>query len=226
MPLKIKRKPVDYKALEAGSYIARCIVIAGVGTQEEQDFKTKVPRYVEEIYIVFECIGYTRCHKDGTPYMISLNGKEIPEPQTVRANYTRSLGAKAKLARHLTGWLGEDVTGSDEFDLEAACLGKACILTVGKKTSETTGNEYNTIEGISPLIMGMQEPAAAINTPACYDINEHTDETFAALPDWLQETVRQSSEWADMTTASQTINVGGGQIQVAPAAPTVGGPDF
>lgn len=225
MPLKIKRKPVDYKALEAGTYIARCVTIAGVGTQEEQDFKSKVPRYVEEICVVFECIGYTRCHKDGSPYTITVNGKEVPEPQTVRATYTRSLGSKAKLARHLTGWLGEDVTSSDEFDLEAACLGKACLLNVGKKVSETTGNEYNTIESISPLVMGMQEPAASVNTPVCYDVNEHTDATFEALPEWLQETVKQSSEWADMHAASQTINVAGGTIQPVPA-PVVGGPDF
>lgn len=226
MPLKIKRKPVDYKALEAGSYVARCVIIAGVGTQEEQDFKTKVPRYVDEIYMVFECIDYTRCHKDGSPYMVEINGKQVPEPQTVRANYTRSLNSKAKLARHLSGWIGSDPSEVEEFDLEAECLGKACILTIGKKTSETTGNDYNTIEGIGPLIMGMAEPKKAVTELVCYDVNDHTDETFNALPEWLQETVQRSSEWADQHVASQTINMAGGQIQVAPAAPTVGGPDF
>lgn len=219
MPLIIKRKPVDYKAVESGSYIARCVIIAGVGTQEEQDFRTKVPRYVEEIYMVFELIGYTRTHKDGSPYMAEVNGKEIPEPQTIRGTYTRSLGAKAKLARHLSGWLSKDPGDDDAFDLEAECLGKACILTIAKKVSETTGNEYNTIESIGPLVRGMQEPADSIIRPVCYDVDNHTEESFEALPVWLQEVVKRSSEWADTHAASETINVGGGKIEV-------GGPDF
>lgn len=220
MSLIIKRKPVDYKALESGSYIARLVIIAGVGTQEEQDFRTKVPRYVEEIYMVFECIGYSRTHKDGSPFLMDLNGKQIPEPQTIRGTYTRSLGAKAKLARHLAGWLGKDPGEDEAFDLEAECLGKACILTVAKKISETTGNEYNTIESIGPLVRGMQEPADSILTPICYDVNDHTDATFEALPEWLQEVVRRSSEWADTHAAATTISVAGGAIQ------PMGGPDF
>lgn len=226
MPLIIKQKPVDYKALNAGSYVARCVIIAGIGTQEEQDFKTKVPRYVEEICLVFECIGRARCHKDGTPYTIEVNGKTIPEPQTVRANYTRSLGAKAKLAKHIKGWIGKDPAESDEFDMETL-LNKPCILTVGKKTSEA-GNEYNTIESISPLIMDMQEPQEAVTKPVCYDIEAHTDETFALLPEWLQEVVKRSSEWADMHAASQEININAGTIQAAPAPAVtgIGGPDF
>lgn len=219
MPLIIKRKPVDYKAVESGSYIARCVIIAGVGTQEEQDFRTKVPRYVEEIYMVFELIGYTRTHKDGSPFMTEVNGKEIPEPQTIRGTYTRSLGAKAKLARHLSGWLGKDPGDDDAFDLEAECLDKPCILTVAKKVSETTGNEYNTIESIGPLVRGMQEPAESVIRPVCYDVDAHTDESFEALPVWLQEVVKRSSEWADTHAASETINVGGGKIEM-------GGPDF
>ena len=220
MSLIIKRKPVDYKALESGSYIARLVIIAGVGTQEEQDFRTKVPRYVDEIYMVFECLDYTRQHKDGSPFMINVNGRQVPEPQTIRGTYTRSLGSKAKLARHLSGWLGKDPGDDESFDLEAECLGKACILTIAKKVSETTGNEYNTIESIGPLVRGMQEPAESIITPICYDVENHTDASFEALPEWLQEVVKRSSEWADTHAASQTISVANGAIQ------TIGEPDF
>ena len=220
MPLIIKKKPVDYKALESGTYVARCVIIAGVGTQEEQDFKTKVPRYVEEVYLVFECIGYTRSHKDGSPFTVEINGREVPEPQTIRGTYTRSLGSKAKLARHLTGWLGKDPADVDGFDLEKECLGKACILNILKKTSDATGNEYNVIESIAPLVRGMGEPAESIITPICYDVENHTDASFEALPEWLQDVVKRSSEWADTHAASQTISVADGSIQ------PMGGPDF
>lgn len=220
MSLIIKRKAVDYRAMESGTYIARCVVIAGVGTQEEQDFKTKVPRYVDEVYLVFEIIGYNRTHKDGSPFMIRVKGKDVPEPQTIRGTYTRSLGAKAKLARHLSGWLGKDPGSFASFDLESECLNKPCILNINKRVSESTGNEYNTIESISPLVRGMGEPGEAVMEPVCYDINDHDDDKFYALPVWLQEVVKRSSEWADMNAASETINIEDGHIE------TIGGPEF
>lgn len=213
MSLIIKRKVVDYKALESGTYIARCVIIAGVGTQEEKDFRTKVPRYVDEIMMVFECIGYERTRKDGTPFTVEVNGKQVPEPQTIRGSYTRSLGVKAKLTRHLTGWLGKDPSVDDSFDLEAECLGKPCILNISKRIAETTGNEYNVIESIAPLVRGMQEPAKSVIKPVCYDVHDHDDDTFEQLPNWLQEIVKRSTEWADSHAASETIDISGGVIE-------------
>ena len=167
-----------------------------------------------------EVCGQTRKHKNGDPYMVTVNGREIPEPQTVRKEVTESLGVNSNMTKILAQWMSaSDVS---EFDLEE-CVGKSCVLSVEKSVSDATGNEYNKVTGISAMIAGMEAPPAILPTFA-YSVDEHTDEAFAKLPEWLQEVVKKSSEWEAAHANSETIDTA--TITARPTTTTTGDPAF
>lgn len=221
MPLIIKKKPVDYAALESDTYVARCIGVAMVGTQMHENAKTKVPSYKRDVALLFEVCGYKRKHKNGEVYKTTLNGVEIDEPQTVRIQVTESLGANSNLTKYIKTWMHATDDDLTEFDLEQ-CVGAPCILSVEKKVSDATGNEYNSIQSISSMIAGMQAPESILPTFA-YTVDAHDEEQFQRMPQWLQEIVMKSSEWEATHANSETVDVSGGKIASAPKA---GGPAF
>ena len=220
MPLIIKKKPVDYAALESDTYIARCVGVAMVGTQMHENAKTKVPSYKRDIVLLFEVCGHHRKHKNGDPYKIKLNGVEINEPQTVRIQVTESLSQNSNLTKYIKTWMHATDDDLAEFDLEL-CVGKPCLLSVEKKVSETTGNEYNSIQTVSSMIAGMDAPAAILPTFA-YNVDEHDEEQFSLMPEWLREIVQKSSEWEATHANTQTIDASAGKIN----QPAAGGPSF
>lgn len=200
MAFIVKNKPIDYKALETGTYPGRLVGIAGVGEQEK-DYKEKNPKLRDLVVFVFEVVGFHRSHKDGTPYTMTVNGQEVPEPQTVRTECSRSLAPNSNMLKIVSKLMPvpDDPT---ELDIEQA-LGAPCLLSVEKKAA-ATGTEYNKIDTVSPPIMGMTiEPA---RTPLfCYDVESHTDEAFDALPEWIQDMVKKSTQWLDMHTPTTPV---------------------
>lgn len=225
MAFIVKNKPIDYKALDTGTYPGRLVGIAGVGEQEKTwEGKTQLR---DLVVFVFEAIGFHRSRKDGTPYIMVVDGQEVTEPQTVRTECARSLAPNSNMLKIVSKLMPvpDDPT---ELDIEQA-LGAPCLLSVEKKAA-ATGTEYNKIDTVSPPIMGMTiEPA---RTPYfCYDVESHTDEAFDALPEWIQDMVKKSTQWLDMHTPTtpvqtappnlavvggQTINTQTGEV-IAPA---------
>lgn len=200
MAFILKRKQVDYMALDKGTYPARLVGIIGTGEQVKS-FKDK-KEMRDQIVLLFEVINLNRRHKNGTEYMIEVNGQQVPEPQTVRKECTRSLAANSALVKILSALIPipDDVS---EIDIESALM-KPCLVALDKNTSETTGNEYNVLEAISPPIVGMEIPPARMQ-PISYDVESHTDEAFNALPEWLQEEVKKSTQWIDMHANSTPV---------------------
>lgn len=226
MAIIVKNKPIDYKALDTGTYPARLVGIAGVGEQEK-DFKDKKPQLRDVIVFVFEVIGFHRSHKDGTPYTMTVNGQEVPEPQTVRTECARSLAPNSNMLK-IASKLMPVPDDPAELDIEQA-LGAPCLLSVEKKVA-ATGTEYNKVDTVSPPIMGMTiEPA---RTPLFgYDVEDHDDAKLEALPEWIQDMVKKSTQWLDMHTPTtpvqtappnlaivggQTVNTQTGEV-IAPA---------
>lgn len=233
MDFFIKRKQMDYMALDKGTYPARLVGIIGTG-ERLKDFKNN-KKMVDQVVLLFEVINFNRRHKNGTEYMIEVNGQQVPEPQTVRKEYTRSLARNSALIKVLSALIPipEDTSN---VNIGAAFM-KPCLVALDKGISESTGNEYNAIESVSPLIAGMEIPPARMQ-PISYDVESHTDEAFNALPEWLQEEVKKSTQWIDMHANStplqtappnlavvngQTINTQTGEVisQQIPMQPTL-----
>lgn len=229
MAFIVKNKPIDYAALDTGTYPARLVGIAGVGEQTVNYEGRASSR--DQIVLMFEAIGLHRRHKDGTPYTMTVNGKEVPEPQTVRMEISRSLAANSNLIKIISKLMPipED---PEEIDIEQA-LNAPCLLSVEKKLA-ASGSEYNKVDTVSQPIMGMNIDLPRTK-PFCYDVEAHSDEAFNALPEWIQDTVKKSTQWADMHANStpvqtappnltvvggQTINTQTGEV-LMPAQPVV-----
>lgn len=231
MAFIIKRKQVDYMALDKGTYPARLVGIIGVGEQVKA-FKDKT-ELKDQVVLLFEVINFNRRHKNGTEYMIEVNGQQVPEPQTVKKECARSLSTKSALVKVLSALIPMPDDAA-EIDIESALL-KPCLVALDKNISESTGNEYNVLESISPPIAGMEIPPARMQ-PISYDVESHTDAAFEALPDWLQEEVKKSTQWIDMHANStpvqtappnlavvggQTVNTQTGEVVVQQPTPQV-----
>jgi hypothetical protein len=141
-------------------------------------------------------------------FEVEENGKrtKVSKPMIVSIEQTRSLGEKASLRKLLEQWRGQTFTGAElkAFSLKNL-LGKPAMLTLIHKTSQA-GRAYCAIAGASKLPKGMKAPASTINDTIYYEIEEGEGGQFADMPEWLQEKIRTSREFAG---AAVTTKVGG-----------------
>lgn len=165
----------DFKPVPAGTHIAVCTMVADMGVQPTAKFKPKA-----QVYIRWELPNEIATWKDA-------EGKEHTGPMTIGQRYTMSLSEKANLRNDLESWRGRMFTEAElkAFDLKNI-LGKACMLGV---THNVTPNKtYANISAVMGLAKGAVAPAPSV-TPIAYDIDQHDEQVFQSLPNWLQEAI-------------------------------------
>jgi hypothetical protein len=142
-------------------------------------------------------------------YEVVENGKttKVQKPMVVSIEQTRSLGEKASLRKLLEQWRGQTFTSKElqAFSLKNL-LGKPAMLTLIHKTSQQ-GRQYCAIAGASKLPKGMKAPASTINDTIYYEIEEGEGGQFPDMPDWLQEKIRASKEFATAAGKSTATKV-------------------
>jgi hypothetical protein len=135
------------------------------------------------------------------------NGKttKVSKPMVVSIEQTRSLGEKASLRKLLEQWRGQTFTSKElqAFSLKNL-LGKPAMLTLIHKTSQQ-GRQYCAIAGASKLPKGMKAPATTTNDQLYYEIEQGEAGQFNDMPDWLQEKIRASKEFATAAGKSTAI---------------------
>jgi hypothetical protein len=121
---------------------------------------------------------------------------KVSKPMVVSIEQTRSLGEKASLRKLLEQWRGQTFTSKElqAFSLKNL-LGKPAMLTLIHKTSQQ-GRQYCAIAGASKLPKGMKAPATTTNDQLYYEIEQGEAGQFNDMPDWLQEKIRASKEFA------------------------------
>ena len=141
-------------------------------------------------------------------FEVEENGKrtKVSKPMIVSIEQTRSLGEKASLRKLLEQWRGQTFTGAElkAFSLKNL-LGKPAMLTLIHKTSQA-GRAYCAIAGASKLPKGMTAPAKPANDLVYYEIEQKEGGQFMDMPEWLQDKIRASKEFAG---AAVTTSVGG-----------------
>lgn len=208
MAFVVKRKPVDYQALASKTYPARLVGVVGIGEQEIEYKGAKELK--DQILLVFEIVGRNKLHKDGTPYMIERDGQLVPEPQTVRKECTRSVSPNSNLVACMNVLMGA-TNGADELEIDKA-LGAPCLLNLEQRESKT-GNQYNSIRDIVPPVDGVE--IAQARTPYMnYDVENHDQTAFDALPEWIREVVKRSTQWIDMQANSTAIQTSPPNLQI------------
>ena len=191
----------ERKLPEAGATVGVLYSIVDMG-HLETNFDNK-KKWTPKVRFTFELPDQT------DEYEVVENGKttKVQKPMVVSIEQTRSLGEKASLRKLLEQWRGQTFTSKElqAFSLKNL-LGKPAMLTLIHKTSQQ-GRQYCAIAGASKLPKGMKAPATTINDTIYYEIEEGEGGQFPDMPDWLQEKIRASKEFAAAAGKSTATKV-------------------
>ena len=190
---------MERKLPEAGATVGVLFSIVDMGHLETNWDNQK--KWTPKVRFTFELPDQT------DEYEVVENGKttKVQKPMVVSIEQTRSLGEKASLRKLLEQWRGQTFTSKElqAFSLKNL-LGKPAMLTLIHKTSQQ-GRQYCAIAGASKLPKGMKAPATTINDTIYYEIEEGEGGQFPDMPDWLQEKIRASKEFATSAGKSTAI---------------------
>ena len=157
--------------LEPGSYAARIYSVVEIGTHDNP-FSDKKR---SQVVVTWELP--TEKRDDGRPTAQSRF-------------YTLSMFKLANLRKDIETLLGKmtDEEADAGFD-PTKLLGQPCFIVLAKNKNDKT-----TVNGMSALPKGM-EVEEQHNDSIYYDIQKHDTEVFDALPEWLQNQIKDSDEY-------------------------------
>ena len=191
----------ERKLPEAGATVGVLYSLVDLGHQKTNwDNQEK---WTPKVRLTFELPDQT------DEFEVEENGKRttIQKPMVVSIEQTRSLGEKASLRKLLEQWRGQTFTSKElqAFSLKNL-LGKPAMLTLIHKTSQQ-GRQYCAIAGASKLPKGMKAPATTTNDQLYYEIEQGEAGQFNDMPEWLQEKIRASKEFATAAGKSTATKV-------------------
>jgi hypothetical protein len=191
----------ERKLPEAGATVGVLYSLVDLGHQKTNwDNQEK---WTPKVRLTFELPDQT------DEFEVEENGKRttVQKPMVVSIEQTRSLGEKASLRKLLEQWRGQTFTSKElqAFSLKNL-LGKPAMLTLIHKTSQQ-GRQYCAIAGASKLPKGMKAPTTTTNDQLYYEIEQGEAGQFNDMPDWLQEKIRASKEFATAAGKSTTTKV-------------------
>lgn len=187
MKLKDKTKP-SIPQMDPGTYIGLCVGVYGIGEQENT-FKDKT-RYVEQIIFTFEFPSVT----------VEIDGAE--KPRQLSRTFTASVSEKGSLRKFLKSWRGKDFPSEEEMsDFEIFdMLGQSAMLNVVQNDKG-----YSSIDTVMPMPKGMADPETD-TTLMSFDVDDWDDDIFAALPGWIQEKIKNSSQYKSAHTPTTAVD--------------------
>ena len=186
----------NYENAPVGTHAARCVSFIDLGShQEEYQGKPKAS-LTRKVRLGFELPLETM--NDGRPF-------------TVSKRYTWSMNEKAILRQHLESWRGKPFEPADfgTFDIRNV-LGKECSVSI--KAWERDGKSGTGLDHVGKAMKGITIPPA-INPLVYFSLerDEFSLDTFQALPEKMQEFIRQSAEWNELMGGNvAAANVAGG----------------
>lgn len=196
MKIKDRAKP-KLPPVDPGVYIGICVGVIDLGEQYSEKFK----KYSNDVQIVWELVGET----------VEVDGEQ--KPRQLSRTFSIATSKKANIRAVLESWNGKKYSDDEfgEVDLFDQ-LGKACQLNV---VLNDTG-EYANVDSVIPLAKGT--PAPTTETPLIrWDMDAWDDRTFEALPEWVQEKVKQSTQYKKLHTPQDVVDFGAGEEQEPPA---------
>lgn len=190
MSLRAKRKPVsDIPPLDGGTYMGVCVAVIDLGQQYKQYEKQKQGRYVEQCLFIFE-IPSERVQVDGQDKPRWLSSKR----------FAVSLHERSALFQLLTSWRGKALSeaeldpAGEGFDL-MQMAGQGAMLSVSVNEKDD-GSRSNKIEAVTGFPKGIAPPKPESEI-LVFDADDPDMEVFAKLPEWIQDAIRKSTQFAD-----------------------------
>ena len=174
MKIKDRAKP-KAPPVEPGAYPAVCIGVIDLGEQYSEKFKS----YSNKVQIVWELPTET----------IEVDGK--PELRQLSKEFTISASKKGNLRGFISSWNSKSYSDEEFLELDLFDqIGKACQVNV---VLNETG-EYANIESAIPLMKGYPVPHSS-TAPVRWDMDRWDDAVFQALPEWVQEKIKKSTQY-------------------------------
>lgn len=178
--MKLPSLTANYAPLDAGTHSAVCFQVLDFGTQEDT-YEGKVT-VKPKIWLGFEVPSELK--SDGEPFVI---GRE----------YTFSSSERSTFRKHLQAWRGKPFDDSDfgpegSFDVENL-IGVGCLISV-----EHNANGRAVITSIMAMPKGTQAPEGKTAKQFLDLSGEFNPELYQSLPEWMQERIGQSPEFAGL----------------------------
>lgn len=174
--------------VEPGTYMALCVGIYDLGEQEtEYNGKT---RYANQIQFTFEIPTLT----------IEIDGEQ--KPRQLSRTFAVSTSKKSNLRAFLSSWAAKKFADDEfaNFDTDTL-LGKSAMIQVVLNES----GEYANIDTIMQLPQGI--PALKTVTPLLtFDMDNWDDKTFDALPEWVQEKIKNSTQYKSKHAPDEPVD--------------------
>lgn len=187
MALKVKdRAKPKIPPVEPGVYIAICVGVLDLGEQYSEKFKN----YRNEVQFVWELSGET----------VEVDGEQ--KPRQLSRTFSVAASKKSNLRGFISGWNGVQYSDDQFSDLDLFTqVGKACQLNV---VLNDTG-EYANVDSAIPLPKGMPAPVTD-TAPILWNMDEWDDKAFEALPDWVQEKIKKSTQYQQMHAPTDAVD--------------------
>ena len=187
MALKVKdRAKPKLPPVEPGVYLAVCVGVIDLGEQYSEKFKN----YRNEVQFVWELAGET----------VEVDGEQ--KPRQLSRTFSVAASKKSNLRGFLGGWNGVQYSDEQFQDLDLfGQAGRPCQLNV---VLNDTG-EYANVDSVIPLPIGMPAPQA-VSPTILWNMDEWSDEKFSALPDWVQEKIRKSTQYQKDHTPTDPVD--------------------
>lgn len=186
MKIKDRAKPKT-PPVEPGVYMAICIGCVDLGEQYNETFKNRSNKCL----YIFELIGET----------IEVDGEQ--KPRQLSKEFAISSSSKSNLRKFIESWNGKSYTDDDFMELDLFDqIGKSCQINVVLNDTK----EYANIDNLMPLPRGV--PAFTTETaPVRWDMSAWDDEVFKTLPEWIQDKIKKSTEYATDHAPETVIEV-------------------
>lgn len=186
--------------VEPGSYLARCVGVVDLGEQEVE-YKGKT-RYSDKVKLIFEL----------PTERITIDGENLP--RQLSRNFTFSVSKKGSLRQFISAWLSRSFTDSEFSELDLfSLLRRPALLSV----VHSEDGQYANIAGAMAVPRGMDVPVAQSDLIR-FDTQEWDDSAFDALPEYLQDQLKRSTQYRNMHLPDQEVSVEAAAAEAAETA--------
>lgn len=200
MKVKDRARP-KVPTVEPGVYFAVCIGVIDLGEQYSEKFKN----FSNRVQFVWELPSET----------IEVDGKQ--EPKQLSKEFAIATKKNSGLRTFISSWNSKAYTDEEFQEVELFDqIGKACQLNV---VLNDTG-EYANVDNIMPIPRGMPAPESR-TAPIMWDMDNWNDEVFKALPEWVQDKIKKSTQYKKEHTPTDSIEVKSTDAPAAVDAPAV-----
>ena len=186
MKIKDRAKP-KVPPVEPGVYMAVCVGFIDLGEQYSEKFKS----YSSKGMYVWELPGET----------VEIDGEQ--KPRQLSKEFTISGSNKSHLRKFIESWNGKSYGDEEfmDFDLFDQ-VGKPCQLNV--VLNET--KEYANVDNLMPIPRGF--PAPTTDTEQIrWDMDKWDDTVFEKLPEWIQDKIKNSTQYQKDHAPAETVEV-------------------